>query len=405
MTVRERRLAYVILTFIVLAGASFFGYQFYLVPMKAKTLQIAQLQGEVSKDLGTMKKILADKKRLDVLSKISLPYTPNTRADADIVRRTDVARGEYVARLTALLQQSGFAPGSILSIQDKKPVAGPTYAARPGVPKSKDRTIYTRLEFALDLKGDLASLVAWMELFYQQRLLHQIKNLTVTRPINPDRARPNELDIKVQIEALVLDTAEQRKTLEPATPVDLPPVLAPGREYARIAGKDIFFGPAPPSPREEIIRYVDVSPHLKLDGLMVDPDGKPTATLFDSYHNHHYDIRPRAAGDGFRVEVYFYVNGNKRSLGRDSKDIELVDEAGDVRARWTIVKFVPGGLVVKNAGQHYLLRSGRTLEEAQQDGPLRKSDLALYDLKEEKAKPAGAVKDKGGKDPEKEEKQ
>jgi hypothetical protein len=405
MTVRERRLAYVILTFIALAGAGFFGYQFYLEPMKVKAQQIAQLEDEVGDQLAKVKKIQADKKRLDVLSKISLPYTPNTRADADIVRRTDRARGEYVARLNAMLQQSGFAPAAILSIQDKKPVAGVTYAPKPGVPKSKDRTIYTRLEFALDLRGDLASLVAWMELFYQQRLLHQIKNLTVTRPINPDRARPNELDIKVQIEALVLDTAEQRMNLEPATPVDLPPVLAPGREYARIAGKDIFFGPAPPSPKEEKTRFVDVAPHLKLDGLWVDPDGKSVATLYDSFHNHDYTIRPRAAGDGFRVEVSFYINGHKRSLGRDSKDIELVDEAGDVQARWTIVKFVPGGLVLRNAGQHYLLRAGRTLEEAQQAGPLRKSDLALYGIKEEKAKPADAVKDKGGKDPEQEEKQ
>jgi len=36
MTIRERRLAYVILTFIVLAGAGFFGYQFYFGPMQAK---------------------------------------------------------------------------------------------------------------------------------------------------------------------------------------------------------------------------------------------------------------------------------------------------------------------------------------------------------------------------------
>src|SRR5207244_733846 len=200
------------------AGAGFVGYQFYLQPMNAYARQISELEEQIGdRELDT-NKIVAERKRLEPYAKISLPFTPNTQATADILRRTDVARGKYVEKLIDMLQKSGFAS---IVVNDKKPEnkSTPQFKNLKGVvTKGKDMSIYTRLEFNVDAKGNLASLTKWMEQFYKLQLLHQIKNLIVTRPINPPpTAKPNELDIKMTIEALVLEGAEQRKSLEPTT--------------------------------------------------------------------------------------------------------------------------------------------------------------------------------------------
>src|SRR3954467_9158981 len=104
MTIRERRLAYIILSFIVLAAGGFFGYQFYLEPMKTMSKQIGLLEYDIEQQEGKIKEIAAAKKRLASLREISLPYTPNTQPDAELGRRTDLARRTYVANLTKMLR-------------------------------------------------------------------------------------------------------------------------------------------------------------------------------------------------------------------------------------------------------------------------------------------------------------
>jgi len=342
-------------------------------------------------------KVKADKKRLDAYTKISLPFTPNTQPTASLERRMEVANREYVGKLTEMLTKSGFAAGTF-TIVPKPP------DNKSGPPLAKNKPVYTRLDFTVDVKGDLASLVDFLERFYTLRVLHQIKNFTFTRPMS---GKGNELDVKLVIEALVLDTAEQRATLEPATPVDLPPVLVPGREYARIAGKDIFFGPAPPVREQpvEVVKFNDPSPYLKLVGLTVNQDG-PVATLFDVYTNQDFEVTPRSAGDGFRVQVFYTLNGRKREL-RSGKAIELVDEAGDPQITYSVVKFAysPNGLVLRCAkhgrqpgrvGKYYFLRAGQTLEEMT---PLtNKEEFARFGVKPDLKptdKPGDAVAETG----------
>src|SRR5207245_2503053 len=185
----ERRLAYIILTFILVAGAGFVGYQFYLQPMSTYARQITDLEHDIDDLEDARKKVLTERKRLESFAKISLPFTPNTRPEADIARRTDVARGNYVEKLIDMLQKSGFDPRSI-DVKDKKPdnKSSPQFKGKAAPPKGKDAAIYTRLEFNVEAKGNLASLTKWMEQFYKLQLLHQIKNLTIMRRSTRRRA-------------------------------------------------------------------------------------------------------------------------------------------------------------------------------------------------------------------------
>ena len=273
------------------------------------------------------------------------------------------------------------------------------YKAAP--PKGKDAAIYTRLEFNVDAKGNLASLTKWMDQFYKLQLLHQIKNLTVTRPINPPQgARPNELDIKMTIEALVLEGAEQRKTLEPTTAVNLPPVLAPDRDYASIAAKDLFYGPAPVRPVfEQRIGFTNANPHIKLTEVVTKGSFGPEAKLWNPLHNHLYTVHPRKAGDGFYVERFKDMNGVQTSLGTSGSEIKLYDDDDEPKEAytWTVLKLSEEGLVVKGSKKpgkdpkaYYLLRPGRTLSDAD---PLSKSELKRLGITEEKSKPEEPAED------------
>src|SRR5205823_1154939 len=108
---------------------------------------------------------------------------------------------------------------------------------------------YQRLAFDIKANGDLASFVTFLDKFYEAPLMHRIRTLKIDRPLASVNAqRQNELEFNLSIEALIVDGAENRKTLLPEG------VKAPHKkarstaQYASIAGKDIFYGPPPPVP-------------------------------------------------------------------------------------------------------------------------------------------------------------
>src|SRR5438105_1764052 len=221
MNPRDNWLAYLLLGLILISAIGFFCYQFYLVPMKARETQLAELRREVDDREARVESIRAEKPMLDKMRKISLPFN---------VEQARLAYGEEIEKL---LRASGFEAGNY-SVLPKQPKTrtSPTFVNK--------KPVYTRLPFTVTAEGDLASLVDWLERFYKLRLLHQIRNLTVQLPAGADsnaRRGSNNLVITMTLEALVLDNAETRKTLAPETPVDLPPLLAqPERQYASIAG-------------------------------------------------------------------------------------------------------------------------------------------------------------------------
>jgi hypothetical protein len=308
--------------------------------------------------------------------KISLPAAARPGVVAQDTAHADLARREYEEELSKLLRQSGFDAGSF-TIVPKPPdsKSGPTLANK--------KPIYTRLEFAVQLKGDLASLVDWMERFYKLRLLHQIRNLSIQRPVDSARnANTGDLDINMTIEALVLDTAEVRKTLVPDKPPELPPLLTPGRQYASIAGKNVFFGPPPAAPKSDAI---DATPYVKFEST-TSSEGGLAATLWDAVHNHDYEIRPRSVG-GYRVEVYYYINNRKRSLRSGGDALELRNEDGDVEHRWQIVRVEDRELILREKDKYYSLHIGEALADMKE---LSKGQLSALGIKAEPAAKASA---------------
>jgi hypothetical protein len=408
VTKREQRLSVAILAFIVLAAFGFFGYQFVLVPLKARDGQIANLQNEIDEKLARVQRIKKRQPDLEKWQKISLPadaVDPAAKAApaaakpgaAPEAAHADLARREYEDQLFKMFRASGFEADAITIVP--KP---PDTKTSPQLGNKKP--IYSRLEFTVQLKGDMLSLVEWMEKFYKLRLLHQIRKLSIQRPLEAAAARAgrggaNDLDITMTIEALVLDTAEVRKTLQPEKPVDLPPVLAPSRQYASIAGKNIFYGPPPPVQRDRA--DMDVTPYVRLDGITASGDGPGwVATLWDMIHNHDYEVSPRSAG-GFRVKVSYYINGRKREL-RSGKDfLELKgdgsddDEDGENPNRWQVVRINNRELILRKGVKYYALHIGQALADMKE---LSKEQLTALGIKAEPAAKATSPKDDLDKD-------
>jgi hypothetical protein len=381
MTTRDNKMAYILLGFIFLSAVGFFGYTFYLVPMRERETRISDLRRDVDGLEARVEVIHAQQAKLDKMRKVSLP------------RNIDQARRAYGEEIEKMLRASGFEAGSF-SVLPKQPETrtNPTFANK--------KPIYTKLPFDVTAKGDLASIVDWMERFYKLSLLHQIRKITLQLPAGADanaRRGANDLDMTVSLEALVLDNAEERKTLTPEKPVEMPSVLAvPERQYASIAGKNIFYGSAAPTISNDK-PYVDVMPFIKFDGVSYDA-GMPTATLWDQYHNHDYKIRPHTTG-GFRVEVSYYINGRKRDL-RSGRNLELHDTKGEIERLWEIVKIDDRELILRDEEHYYRLHLGQSLadmttmkaEEVKALGI--KDDIAKDASEEEKAKEKEAAKDK-----------
>ena len=65
MTTRERRMSIMLISFILVAGVGFFGYQFVLAPLSAKTQQIETLRTDVANRMNRIHKIQERRPDLD----------------------------------------------------------------------------------------------------------------------------------------------------------------------------------------------------------------------------------------------------------------------------------------------------------------------------------------------------
>jgi hypothetical protein len=402
MTTRERRMSIVILAVLGTAGIAFGAYSFILAPLDKAKADYARLDGEVTDRLVRIAKIKNRQADLDRWKKMSLPADaaatkPGSDSPAPVVgparpgsgpdAKAVLASREYEEELSKMLRASGYDAGAVTVIP-KAPDAKTT----PQLANKKP--IYMRLLFTVEAKGDLASLVDFLGRFYKLRLLHQIRNLTITKPLDasrssgPGAAPSTDLTANMTIEALVLDTAEQRKTLLPDKPVDVPPLLARDeKQYAMIAGKNVFFGPPPPppaAPRTEKTS-LDITPYVRLNGITSGPNGLE-ATLWDGYHNRDYKISSKSVGD-YRVEATYTLSGRKRTDSeRSGSTLSLKDADGTVSDQWQIVRIDPREVVLRDdaAGKYFALHLGTSLSEMKL---LSKDELAARAIKAEPAKP------------------
>jgi len=132
MTARERRMSIVLVGFIIVIGAGFFGYQFVLSPLSAKGVQIDSLNTDIANRLDRITKIQKRRPDLDKWKKLSLPpdkVDPTKVAETAIPgkspgdnARADLAQREYEDELNKMLRASGFAAADV-AITPRKPDA------------------------------------------------------------------------------------------------------------------------------------------------------------------------------------------------------------------------------------------------------------------------------------------
>jgi len=358
-----------ILAFILIVGGAFVGYTFVWTPLQAKEATITTLEKDIAE---RQQKILAIQKRkpdMERWQKESLP------AESDY---------KYFETLSGLVRAANFpntpAPSIISKGADAKAALYPS-----------KKPIYTKLQYQIIAKGDMATLVDFMERFYKKPLLHQIREVTITRaPVtsggggrgNQQNAlAQKDLDIHLTIEALVLDIAEKRTEVEPAADdvKSKPPVLAAEAvpedkaaekpNYAQLSGKDLFYGPYrgervgrgnnPNAPQ------FDIQPYMHVTAITGTGDDT-VIELYDRYQNRYHKFTPRGVGGG-RVQTFYYLRpGDKRPMGAASQEFKLTEDLAGGKAKNLHIAHVNDqGLVFQDSDtkKYFKLSIGQPLSE------------------------------------------
>ncbi len=340
MNSRERLLAIIlILVMAGAAGAAGF-WQLIWTPYKKHDQEIAKLQKEIAA-------LEVEKHDAETTAYVYETKTKKKSLPADI----NFSRKEYARLLGTMLRKAEFDAGDIkVSVREQNTTDVPTLAPK--------KPAYTKLEFDVTVRGDLLSLVDFLYHFYRQPLLHQIVKITVVKP-SGGRGRGGDLDVTLLVQAIVLDKAEDRSVLLATPPsvsllaggggssaysrrgVDLglgspfisTDVLArtevaakynvtPLDEYRRIAGKNIFHGPAPTfvKKKEDIDpkdREIDLAPYLALILVHHNDNGAALAVIYDRYRKEYYEVEQDTKG-AIRTSKFYYNNEVRKKANDDA---------------------------------------------------------------------------------------
>jgi hypothetical protein len=255
MNSRERALAVLLICVVVFGGGGFFGYQFMFLPWTARKKTLDTLKKDEQTKLSRRAELQEQRGKLARWTSLSLPGDQET------------ARLEYERYLTQLLTRYKITNGRSIITQPVDTKTSPTIG-------SNKEPIYVKLIFRVKAYATMASLVAMMDEFYRTGLMHEIKSLSFQKQTTakPD-TRPDELDVNMTIEALIVSGADKRPYLLPnfdrrLLALDLAPGLfphaplvlwtsvspglfspgelaEPTRDYSGIAKKNIFLGRPP----------------------------------------------------------------------------------------------------------------------------------------------------------------
>jgi hypothetical protein len=342
-TPRERALAYILLGGILLGGLGFFGFQFLIKPLFEQDARLAELDTEVDTKTDEVRKIQAMEPRLAMLRKISLP--------SDVMQ----ARRQYDQMLNAICVKADFIPGSVkINSSEPDTKTSPTLAAK--------KPAYTRLTYTLQARGDEHAMVEFLKLFYDEPLLHQIRKISIQRPPGGAQAKNGELTLDATIEALVVDNAENRKTLAPEErPKNLPKMLARSDDaYASITGKNVFYGPAPvvQTPMGRSGSDLDAREFIYLTDI-ASGDGWTQAGFFDRLGRRLYVARMTADGNA-HSEMMLTGGEHRRwkSIAKTRENaLRFLDEEGDPLAgSLQVVKIMPGEVIVRKLDNTEVLK-------------------------------------------------
>lgn len=259
MNSREQKLAMLLIGFMVLAVAGAGGYFFVLKPLSRQRAAEAAL----NKEIGELEQQLDAQKAVG--QKLAVARTRSLPADEAMARR------EYTAALARMAESSGVPKGYTIT---QKSVDN---SARAVPQIAKDKPIYTRVAFEVTFKrADMGAVKEFLQRYYQFGLLHQITALNIKKDDDPNvksKNTRNDLTVTLTTEAILVEGAENRKTLVPVptafaaiggnalhqymtrtteagrgvVPHQTTSVLAANRrDYDLMVLKDPFNGPLPP---------------------------------------------------------------------------------------------------------------------------------------------------------------
>src|SRR5262245_46755302 len=349
MTTRERSLAIIVGSTLGVFALGFVAYQLVIGPYIDKGKQIRTRQEEVDRLESDILEIQMLKRKYEASRQQSLP--------ADV----GLSRTQYGNLLERLFRRADMTADLkiIPSEPDNKSV--PMLAPK--------KPAYTRLTYAITAKGELYHLVDFLRHFYQQPLLHRVKDMNIQRPSDVRAQGRRELDINMTVEALVLDNAQARPTLLPViremgllsggaaqtgynmqvassghgSPIPPSEVLAePAREYLAVAGKDIFFGPQRESMKEGPRIDDDHSPFITLTSIVGEDDGKIIAVFRDKLDNHNYTITQEPNGSLSVLGEYELrgtwrpVFGYSAEKGKGGHELFYGSSEGQNRQTWRV---------------------------------------------------------------------
>ncbi len=258
MNPRERILAIVVLGVLGVVLGGFLFHGFFWSPLQKNDETIVSLKDQIAKKKERIAEIQAELPTYERWRALTLPS------------KLDVANLEYDKWLNDKVGKARFVGASVLP----KPIDMKSGITATGAAAAKAPPVYAKMAFSVTGRATMANLVQFLESFYNAGLLHQIRTISIQRPLTTvAQQQRNELDVTISIEALSLTGADQRKTLLPVidprmlaiatiasmrqAPVGLamaadalgprgdlgPGKLAPtDREYSLMAKKDIFFG-------------------------------------------------------------------------------------------------------------------------------------------------------------------
>ncbi|MFM8271672.1 MAG: hypothetical protein ACKODX_04985 [Gemmata sp.] len=260
MTPRDQRIALSLIGVVTLTVAAAGSYLFVWQPLQKQKEAEAALQKEIDDLDAEARKQAVSAKKLAVARTRSLP------PDEALARR------EYVVALERLLESSGAPKGYTITPR----VVDNTARAVPEV--SKGKPIYTKLAYEVTIKkADMWIVKDFLRGYYGLGLLHQITAFNIKKEEETAKGpqKRNDLTVVFTTEAVIVDGAENRRTLLPVptafaavgggamfqsmrytpeagrgvAPPALVPVLATKpRDYSLIVLKDPFNGPLVPPP-------------------------------------------------------------------------------------------------------------------------------------------------------------
>jgi hypothetical protein len=293
MTRRETILATTLVVILVVFGGGFVFHLFVYEPLSTVRAQLdsareayLKKQDELAAEQRQIDSVTRLNPRLNQWQKLSLPprdpkvkLSPGMTPEELKKRHLADLKVDYQRYLTDLMDRNGLR--SVVVKQKATERRGMTGPAVKG-----KQAPFERLAFGVTAQGSMDSLSRALKEFHTTDLLHQVRSVNVSLASARGRTqmKPGTLDVNLTVEALMVNGAEARSSLLPASSslTHRPRVLAePIRDYSRMDKRNMFTGIDPIYARRTEERH-DVLRFVKLTTIYWNDDRKRwEATLYD----------------------------------------------------------------------------------------------------------------------------